>query len=179
MLSLKAATERRLADRVVVALFSVNAFALTSCAARGRRDHSRQGEPERMGQLPLRSFHQRMERHQPDTSRISAAEEIVLLTEFKADLNAYLQTAPPSVQTRNLTQLIEFNRNNPRERSRLVGTLAARRCIRVREESERAYRTDFQTVSRGERGGFGSTLSWQPPKTASERRFSASLKATP
>ena len=50
-----------------------------------------------------------------DTARIDEAEEIVLYTEFKADLNAYLATTPASVKTRDLAALIEFNRANPRE----------------------------------------------------------------
>lgn len=45
----------------------------------------------------------------PDTSRVDAAESIVLHTEFKADLNAYLAATPASVPTRDLAQLIEFN----------------------------------------------------------------------
>jgi amidase len=39
----------------------------------------------------------------------------VLLTEFKAGLNAYLSTTPPSVQTRTLADVIAFNRATPRE----------------------------------------------------------------
>ena len=50
-----------------------------------------------------------------DTSRIDEAEETVLFTEFKTDLNAYLATTPASVKTRDLSQLIEFNRATPRE----------------------------------------------------------------
>ena len=41
----------------------------------------------------------------------------MLLTELKADLNAYLATTPPSVKTRTLAQLIAFNRADPRELS--------------------------------------------------------------
>jgi amidase len=44
-------------------------------------------------------------------------ELLVLLTELKADLNAYLATTPPSVKTRTLAQLIAFNRADPRELS--------------------------------------------------------------
>lgn len=39
----------------------------------------------------------------------------VLLTEFKAGLNAYLATTPPAVKTRTLAQLIAFNKATPRE----------------------------------------------------------------
>jgi len=46
---------------------------------------------------------------------VRAAEETVLLTEFKADLNAYLATTPTTIATRTLAQLIEFNNRNERE----------------------------------------------------------------
>lgn len=39
----------------------------------------------------------------------------VLLTELKADLNAYLATTPPSVRTRTLAEIIAFNRGSARE----------------------------------------------------------------
>jgi len=51
----------------------------------------------------------------PDTTRIEEAEETVLYTEFKSDLNAYLATTPAAVKSRDLAQLIEFNRSQPRE----------------------------------------------------------------
>jgi amidase len=53
----------------------------------------------------------------PETNKVSAAEEIVLNTEFRADLNAYLATLPAAVTARDLSQLIEFNRKTPRELS--------------------------------------------------------------
>jgi amidase len=40
---------------------------------------------------------------------------MVLLTEFKVDLAAYLATAAPAVRTRSLADLIAFNRATPRE----------------------------------------------------------------
>ena len=39
----------------------------------------------------------------------------ILLTEFKADLNAYLATTPATVKSRTLADLIAFNRAEPRE----------------------------------------------------------------
>lgn len=39
----------------------------------------------------------------------------VLLTEFKAGLNAYLATTPPAVKTRTLADVIAFNKATPRE----------------------------------------------------------------
>jgi amidase len=41
----------------------------------------------------------------------------VLLTELKADLNAYLATTPPGVRTRTLGEIIAFNRGSAREMS--------------------------------------------------------------
>jgi amidase len=44
-------------------------------------------------------------------------ELAVLLTELKADLNAYLATTPTAVKTRTLADVIAFNRADPRELS--------------------------------------------------------------
>jgi amidase len=46
---------------------------------------------------------------------LGGAEFEVLLTELKADLNAYLATAAPEVKTRTLEQAIAFNKANPTE----------------------------------------------------------------
>jgi amidase len=47
----------------------------------------------------------------PDKKALGAAEGLVLRTEFKADLEAYLaSTSPTQVKTRSLADLIEFNR---------------------------------------------------------------------
>jgi amidase len=40
---------------------------------------------------------------------------IILATDFKQDLNAYLAKTPASVKTRTLADLIEFNKHEPRE----------------------------------------------------------------
>jgi amidase len=50
-----------------------------------------------------------------DVSPIRELQLPILLTEFKADLNAYLATAPAAVTTRTLADLIAFNRAEPRE----------------------------------------------------------------
>ncbi len=42
-------------------------------------------------------------------------ELVVLLTELKADLNAYLATTPAAVKTRTLAEVIAFNAATPRE----------------------------------------------------------------
>ncbi len=51
----------------------------------------------------------------PESTRIEAAEETVLTTEFKTDLNVYLAATPSSVTMRTLGQLIAFNNMNERE----------------------------------------------------------------
>ncbi len=45
-----------------------------------------------------------------DRTGIGTAEHVVLMTEFRADLNAYLATTPPQVKARTLADLIAFNR---------------------------------------------------------------------
>jgi len=52
----------------------------------------------------------------PQTQGIGQAELVVLLTELKADLNAYLaSTDPEQVPTRTLADVIAFNEAEPRE----------------------------------------------------------------
>ena len=46
---------------------------------------------------------------------IYEAEDLVLHTEFKSDLNAYLETLPSTIATRTLESLIAFNDATPRE----------------------------------------------------------------
>jgi amidase len=54
----------------------------------------------------------------PDSDPIGAAEQIILRTEFKAGVNAYLaSTDPAKVKTRTLADLIAFNTADPRELS--------------------------------------------------------------
>jgi amidase len=51
----------------------------------------------------------------PDMKRIGEAEGIVLNTEFKVDLNAYLAKTPAAVKTRDLAALIAFNDGSKEE----------------------------------------------------------------
>jgi amidase len=44
-----------------------------------------------------------------DRDKIGEAETLVLNTELKVDLNAYLATTPPAVKTRTLAEVIAFN----------------------------------------------------------------------
>ncbi|TRW15198.1 amidase [Glacieibacterium frigidum] len=50
-----------------------------------------------------------------DRGKIGPAEFTVLLTEFKAGLNAYLAATPPGVKTRSLADVIAFNKTDARE----------------------------------------------------------------
>jgi amidase len=50
-----------------------------------------------------------------DLNAIRELQLPILLTEFKADLNAYLATMPAAVTSRSLADLIAFNRTEPRE----------------------------------------------------------------
>lgn len=52
---------------------------------------------------------------------IGEAEFAVLLTEFKAGLNAYLATTPPQVKTRTLADLISYNAANASTEMSLFG----------------------------------------------------------
>jgi len=53
----------------------------------------------------------------PDIGKVAAAEQVVLKTEFRTDLNAYLANTPAAVKTRELVHLIAFNRQTARELS--------------------------------------------------------------
>lgn len=50
-----------------------------------------------------------------DRDKIGPAELTVLLTELKADMNAYLATTPRAVASRTLADLIAFDKAEPRE----------------------------------------------------------------
>ena len=50
-----------------------------------------------------------------DTQKLGKNENLVLLTELKADLNSYLAGSPPAVKSRTLAQLIAFDDAQPQE----------------------------------------------------------------
>ncbi len=50
-----------------------------------------------------------------DMGKLAKNENLVLLTELKADLNSYLAGSPPDVETRTLAQLIAFDDAHPAE----------------------------------------------------------------
>jgi amidase len=51
----------------------------------------------------------------PENARIRMGEDLVLTTEFKSDLNAYLAQTPASVPVKTIDQLIRFNASTSRE----------------------------------------------------------------
>jgi amidase len=54
------------------------------------------------------------------SNQVYAAERVVLAAEFKDDIDAYLQSTPPHVETRSLEELIAFNARTDAE-SHLFG----------------------------------------------------------
>ena len=50
--------------------------------------------------------------HFKDSDQIGTNENIVLMSELKADLNVYLATTPPAVKTRTLADVIAFNKSH-------------------------------------------------------------------
>jgi len=56
-----------------------------------------------------------------DRKGIGSNESKVLLTEFKVGINAYLATTPPSVRSRNLADLIAFNKAHSMQEMPLFG----------------------------------------------------------
>ncbi len=56
-----------------------------------------------------------------DDDEIGRDEFTVLLTEFKAGINAYLATTPPAVQSRTLADLIAFNKAHSAQELSLFG----------------------------------------------------------
>jgi amidase len=57
----------------------------------------------------------------PDLEKMGPAELLVLLTELKADLNAYLATTPATVKTRSLADVIAFNKDHADRELALFG----------------------------------------------------------
>ncbi|MGH7756577.1 MAG: amidase family protein, partial [Vulcanimicrobiaceae bacterium] len=80
------------------------------------------------------------------------AELLVLLTELKVDLNAYLATTPRAVRTRTLASVIAFNRADPRElglfnqdlfeRAQATKGLSDPRYVKARKTTNRAAGAD-------------------------------------
>lgn len=89
----------------------------------------------------------------PDNARTRAAEDTVLVTEFKADLDAYLASTPATVAVRSLEQLIAFDNGNAREMS-LFGQELFVRSNATKGLDDPAYKTALSDSKRlaGEEG---------------------------
>jgi amidase len=83
----------------------------------------------------------------PAQEKIGEAELVVLLTELKADLNAYLATTPPSVTTRTLKDVIAFNAATPAELA-LFGQDLFEQAEQTKGLTDPAYRKAAATAKR-------------------------------
>ena len=87
----------------------------------------------------------------PDRDKLGPAEELVLNTELKADLDTYLATTPPAVQTRTLADVIAFNAASQREMA-LFGQetfVAAQATKGLDDPAYRAARATSLKIARG------------------------------
>lgn len=82
----------------------------------------------------------------PNRGEIGQNEFTVLMAEFKADLNAYLATTPPSVTTRSLSEIIAFNGDHADVELALFGQDLFERAQAT--EMDDAYRTARATSLR-------------------------------
>jgi amidase len=72
----------------------------------------------------------------------------VLLTELKADLNAYLATTPPSVRTRTLAEVMAFNRANAGRELALFGQDTFEQAEKTRGLDDPEYKKARETSLR-------------------------------
>ena len=84
----------------------------------------------------------------PKHDEIGAAEHLVLATELKADLDAYLATTPPAVTTRTLDQVIAFDRANAAAEMPYFGQELFEESATTKGLADPAYRTARATSLR-------------------------------
>jgi amidase len=80
-----------------------------------------------------------VEVRQPKLEGLGKAELLVLQTELKADLNAYLATTPAAVTTRTLDQVIAFNRAHAAEEMPFFAQETFEAAARTRGLDDPAY----------------------------------------
>ncbi|MBM3927191.1 MAG: amidase, partial [Sphingomonadales bacterium] len=88
----------------------------------------------------------------PSTPGLGEAEQLVLYTELKADLDAYLATAPATVRTRTLDQVIAFNAANEAAEMPYFAQetfLAAAKTKGIDDPAYRAARAKGQAMAAG------------------------------
>jgi len=76
----------------------------------------------------------------PKLDGIGAAELVVLKTELKADLDAYLATTPPAVTARTLEQVIAFNAAHAAAEMPFFGQETFEDAVKTRGLDDPAYR---------------------------------------
>ena len=84
----------------------------------------------------------------PKLDGLGQAELLVLKTELKADLDAYLATTPPAVTTRSLDQVIAFNRANAATEMPFFAQEIFEDAAKTRGLADPAYRTARATSLR-------------------------------
>jgi amidase len=84
----------------------------------------------------------------PKLDGLGQAELLVLKTELKADLDAYLATTPPAVTTRTLDQVIAFNRANAATEMPFFAQEIFEDAAKTRGLANPAYRTARATSLR-------------------------------
>jgi amidase len=83
-----------------------------------------------------------------DRDKIGEAEELVLNTELKADLNAYLATTPPSVKTRTLADVIAFDAAHADRELTLFGQETFVKAEATKGLNDPAYQAARATLQR-------------------------------
>ncbi len=83
-----------------------------------------------------------------DKDKIGDAETLVLDTELKVDLNAYLATTPPAVKTRTLADVIAFNTAHPDRELGLFGQETFVKAEATKGLDDPAYQTARATSLR-------------------------------
>lgn len=89
-----------------------------------------------------------------DQEALGAAEFLILLAEFKADLNAYLATTPDTVTTRTLADLIAYNEANKEVEMPHFGQELFLQAQEQKDLTDPAYLEALKTTTRiaGEQG---------------------------
>jgi amidase len=84
----------------------------------------------------------------PGYKNIAPAEGVVLSTELKADLDAYLNTTPDSVRTRSLTSIIDFNEAHAGRELALFGQEMFEKAVDTKGLHDPDYLTALATSKR-------------------------------
>jgi amidase len=84
----------------------------------------------------------------PGAEGIGPAESVVLATDFKADMNAYLAQAPAAVASRSLADLIAFNKSRPARELGLFGQELFEKAEATQGLNDPAYKAALATSKR-------------------------------